>query len=147
MRRLHLIALPLLLCAAPALAQQPKAEVPLEQDMQIPPEMSDPRLANRLVDGLQALSKAFLALPAGDVEAALEGRAATAADSKRTIASETGLTEQQLHRKIDESRPAMQEAHNALMAALPALMKSMSEMGKELDKAAANMPQPGYPKR
>jgi hypothetical protein len=81
------------------------------------------------------------------VEAALEGRPVTAADRKRTVASETGLTERELQRKLDESRPAMQGAQKALMAALPAMMKGFAEARREIEKAASNMPQPGYPKR
>ena len=147
MRSLLLIALPLFVCATPVLAQQPKAEAPLEVDMKIPPEMSDPRLANRLVDALQVLSKAFLALPTGEVQAALEGRPATTADKTRTSASDTRMTEQELRRKLDESRPAIVGAQKALVQALPVMMKSMAEVGKELEKATANMPRPDYPKR
>ena len=143
--RLHLLALPLAAAAAaPVAAQEP---APTADEMRLPPEMSDPRLADRLVDTLQVLSKAFLSLPAGEVEAALEGRPATSADRTRTIASETGLTENELKRKLDESRPAMKGAQKALIAAIPAMMKGFAEAQKEFEKAAANMPQPGYPKR
>jgi hypothetical protein len=147
--RLHLLALPIALAAAPVAAQQPapRAATPSADEMRLPPEMSDPRLADRLVDALQVLSKAFLSLPAGEVEAALEGRPATAAERRRTVASETGLTEGELRRKLDESRPAMHGAQKALMAAIPAMMKGLTEAQKEFEKAAANMPQPGYPKR
>ena len=109
--------------------------------------MSDPRLADRLVDTLQVLSKAFLSVPTGEVEAALEGRPVTSADRKRTVASETGLTERELNRKLDESRPAMHGAQKALMAAIPAMMRGLKEAQKEFEAATANMPQPGYPKR
>ena len=143
--RLHLLALPLAAAAAAPVAAQETA--PTADEMRLPPEMSDPRLADRLVDTLQVLSKAFLSLPAGEVEAALEGRPATSADRTRTIASETGLTENELKRKLDESRPAMKGAQKALIAAIPALMKGFAEAQKEFERAAANMPQPGYPKR
>ena len=142
--RLHLLALPLAVAAAAPVAAQETA--PTADEMRLPPEMSDPRLADRLVDTLQVLSKAFLSLPAGEVEAALEGRPATSADRTRTIASETGLTENELKRKLDESRPAMKGAQKALIAAIPAMMKGFAEAQKEFEKAAANMPQPGYPK-
>ena len=143
--RLHLLALPLAVAAAaPVAAQEP---APTADEMRLPPEMSDPRLADRLVDTLQVLSKAFLSLPAGEVEAALEGRPATSADRTRTIASETGLTENELKRKLDESRPAMKGAQKALIAAIPAMMKGFAEAQKEFERAAANMPQPGSPKR
>ena len=145
MKRFALVALAMVASAAAPVAAQETA--PTADEMRLPPEMSDPRLADRLVDTLQVLSKAFLSLPAGEVEAALEGRPATSADRTRTIASETGLTENELKRKLDESRPAMKGAQKALIAAIPALMKGFAEAQKEFERAAANMPQPGYPKR
>jgi len=142
--RLHLLALPLIAAAVPVTAQ---STPPAADEMRLPPEMSDPRLADRLVDTLQVLSKAFLSVPTGEVEAALEGRPVTSADRKRTVASETGLTERELNRKLDESRPAMHGAQKALMAAIPAMMRGLKEAQKEFEAATANMPQPGYPKR
>ena len=144
--RFHLFALPLLLVAGPALAQS-APNPPAADDLRIPPELGDPALANRLVDTMQALSKAFLSLPVGEAEAALQGRPATAADKRRTVASESGMTEGELKRKIDESRPMMIASQRALMAALPAMMKGLKDAQKEFDRAAANMPRPDYPKR
>ena len=140
--RIQLIALPLALCAAPAFAQSPA-----DEDMGVPQELKDPRLSGKLVDAMQALSKAFLDLPVGEVEAAIEGRPVTQADRRRTVASESGMSERELNRKIEASRPAMQGAQKALANAVPVVMRHMSEMGKELDKAAANVPRPDYPKR
>ena len=142
--RPHLIVLSLAAIAAPAVAQQTASPA---DEMRLPPEMSDPRLADRLVDTLQVLSKAFLSVPTGEVEAALEGRPVTPADRKRTVASETGLTERELNRKLDESRPAMHGAQKALMAAIPAMMRGLKDAQKEFEAATANMPQPGYPNR
>jgi hypothetical protein len=142
--RLHLLVLPLAAIAAPVAAQQ---AAPSAEEMQLPPEMSDPRLADRLVDTLQVLSKAFLSVPTGEVEAALEGRPVTSADRKRTVASETGLTHGELNRKIEESRPAMHGAQRALIAAIPAMMRGLKDAQKEFEAATANMPQPGYPKQ
>jgi hypothetical protein len=142
--RLHLIALMLAATAAPAAAQE---VAPSADDVRLPKEMSDPRLADRLVDTLQVLSKAFLSVPTGEVEAALEGRPVTSADRKRTVASETGLTQGELNRKIEESRPAMHGAQKALLAAIPAMMRGLKDAQKEFEAATANMPQPGYPKR
>ena len=142
--RFHLFVAPLALLAATAAAQTaPQPAPPAADDLSIPPELGDPALANRLVD----TSKAFLALPVGEAEAALEGRPATAADKRRTVASESGMTEGELRRKIDESRPMMIASQRALMAALPAMMKGLREAEKEFDRAAANMPRPDYPKR
>lgn len=147
--RLHLLALPIALASAPAFAAPPRPAAPpsTAEDMRLPPELSDPRLAGRLVDAMQVLSKAFLNLPVGEVEAALDGRVATAAEKARTVASETGMTEGELRKKLDESRPAMEASQRALVAALPAMMKGLADAQKELERAAANMPRPDYPKR
>ena len=115
--------------------------------MAIPPEMSDPRTTDRLVDAMKVLSKAFLELPIGEVEAALNGRPATAADRGRTVRSETQMSERQLQQQIEQARPMMQASMRALMSALPAIMKGMSAAAGEMEKATANLPQPGYPKR
>ncbi|MCH8616361.1 hypothetical protein LZ016_09650 [Sphingomonas sp. SM33] len=144
--RFHLLALPFALAAAPALAQAAPAPSPSD-DLRIPRELSDPALANRLVDTMQALSKAFLNLPVGEAEAALQGRPATAGDKRRTVATESGMSERELKQKIDESRPMMIASQRALMAALPAMMKGLKDAEKEFDRAAANMPRPDYPKR
>jgi hypothetical protein len=140
--RCHLIALPLLLCAAPVQAQSPA-----KQDVRLPQELKDPQLTGRLVDAMQVLAKSFLDLPVGQVEAAMNGRPVTQADRRRTVASETGMSERELQRKIEESRPAMEGAQKALVDAIPVLMRHMSEMGKELEKVGANVPRPDYPKR
>ena len=145
--RFYLLAVPIAVAAAPVAAQPSPSRAPQAEEMRLPPEMSDPRLANRLVDALQILSKTFLSIPTGEVEAALEGRQVTAADRGRTVASETGLTQRELTRKLDESRPMMVAGQKALIAAIPAMMKGLTEAQKEIEKAAANMPQPGYPKR
>jgi hypothetical protein len=51
------------LAATPAAAQPAPA---------IPPELSDPAVADKLGNVMQSLSNAFLNLPVGEVQAALE---------------------------------------------------------------------------
>ena len=140
--RLHLMLLPLAFAATPAAAQSADAAIPA-----IPPELSDPRNADKLVDAMKVMSGAFLDLPVGEVEAALSGRPATAADKKRTVRSETRMSERELQQQIEQGRPMMQAGMKALMAALPSMMAGLSEAGKELEKATSNLPQPGYPKQ
>ena len=82
--RLSLLVMPVVAIAAPALAAPPP------ENIQIPPQLSDPQLADRLTDTMVALSKTFLNLPVGDVEAALDGRKPTSADKHRTVRTETG---------------------------------------------------------
>ena len=144
--RFALIALPLTVLASPALAQQ--APPPAAPDtFQLPPELMDPKWADRLTDAMVAISKVFLELPVGEVEAAIEGRQPTAADKRRTVRSETKMSERELRQQIEASRPAMHAGMKALVSSLPAMMKGMAEAQKELERAATNIPQPGYPKR
>ena len=144
--RAALIALPLVVLASPALAQSAPPSAPPEA-IQVPPELMDPKWADRLTDAMVAMSKVFLELPVGEVEAAIEGRQPTQADKRRTVRSETKLSERELRQKIEEGRPAMQAGMKALAAALPAMMKGLSEAQREMERATANIPRPDYPKR
>ena len=139
--RVSLLLVPAAFFAAPA-AAQPAAPPP-----QVPQELFDPALTDRLTDALQVMSKSLLDLPVGEVQAALEGRQPTAADRRKTVRSESRMSERDLSRKIDDARPQMQAAMRAMSRALPAMMKGLTEAGAELEKATANLPQPGYPKR
>ena len=133
------LILPLALISAPAAAQPAPPE--------IPQELLDPAWADRLTDAVQVLSKSLLDMPIGEVEAAMQGREPTAADRRRTVRSETRMSERELSQQIEAARPQMQAAMKAMSAALPAMMKGLSEAGRELEKATANLPQPGYPKQ
>jgi hypothetical protein len=141
--RLALIALPLAVMTSPALAQA----APAAEAIQLPPELTDPKWADRLTDAMAAMSKAFLDMPVGKVEAAIEGRQPTAADKRRTVGSETKMSEREIRQQIEETRPAMQAGMKALAAALPAMMKGMSEAQREIERATANVPRPDYPRR
>jgi hypothetical protein len=109
--------------------------------------MTDMRWADRLTDTMVAMSKAFLNLPVGEVEAAVEGREPTAADRRRTLRNETGMTERDVRQQIDATRPAMQAGMRAVSAAMPSIMKGLADAKQELDRASANLPRPDYPKR
>lgn len=143
--RAAFLILPLAAVAAPAFAAPPAARPP--ETMKLPPELTDPRTADRLTDAMEAMSKAFLDLPVGEVEAALQGRQPTTADKGRTVASETGMTDQQLRAEIDRARPQMQAGLKAVATALPAMMKSLSEAQRALEQATANLPRADYPRR
>jgi hypothetical protein len=136
-----LILVPLAVLASPAAAQ------PAESRIEIPKELTDPAWADRLTNVLQVLSKSMLELPVGEVEAALEGRQPTAADKRKTVRTETRMSERELGQQIEAARPMMQGAMKAMTSALPAMMKGLEAAGQEMEKATANLPQPGYPKR
>ena len=142
--RALLIALPALLVAAPLAAQTQ----PPPADRQIPPELSDPAVADQLTRAMVPLSKALMDLPLGEIEAALAGRTPTEADRRKKVRDEIGPDgERELAAQIAASGPQMRAMQKALVASLPAMMGALSGIGKELERAVANMPDPTYPKR
>ena len=150
--RVQLMLIPLLACAAPVAAQAPAQPQPAPRPQpDIQRVLNDPAMADRLANVLQVLSKSFLDLPVGGVQAALEGRQPTAAERKLTV-RDVGRRddpdfERDLQRHIAQSGPIMRHSMKALSEALPAMMKSMEEAGKALERASASMPDPTYPKR
>ena len=139
----------LLLLASPALAQP--AAPPSPETIQIPPELTDPAMADRLGAMMHSLSKAFLDMPIGEVQAAVEGRPANRADRRRTLRdlgrSQDPDFERNLQRQLADSRGAMRSGMQAMATALPAMSKALSEVAREMEKATANLPSPTYPKR
>ena len=139
--RAFLIALPLALCATPTMAAP-------ESIPQIPRELSDPAMADKLTRMLGPLMKAMMELPIGEIEAAIAGREPTAADKSRRVRDQLGPDGQkELEANIARAGPQMQAMQKALVASLPALMGALSGVEKELEKATANLPDPTYPKR
>jgi hypothetical protein len=140
--------LPLLICAAPALAQPAAAPA---QAVQVPPQLTDPATADKLGRAMQSLSKAFLDLKVGEVQAALEGREATAAERKLTVRElerrKDPNFDRDFQRQIAQSKPMMEQSMKALQSALPAMMQGLAQAQQAIERAAANMPDPTYPKR
>ena len=135
--RTALALLPLTLLATPAVAAPPP---------QVPPQLSDPATIDRLTNAMQALSHAMMNLPVGQIQAAVEGRPVTPADRNRTLRDiEPGL-DRDVQAQIAQARPRMQASMKALSEAMPAMMQSLHEAKKALDRAEANMPDPNYPK-
>jgi hypothetical protein len=139
--RLYLIAAPLVLTASAAFAAPSPPEPPIE----IPPQMTDSHFIDRLMDMSDALSKAFLNLKVGEIEAAAAGRQPTAADRDRTVGQAVRLSPQELERQMAEARPRMEAASQALARELPKISRSLSEVARTLKRAADNMPQPYDP--
>ena len=134
--RIRLLLVPLSLCAAPAIAQ------PMPVPPQVPPEAVD-----RAADAMQSLSKAFLDLPVGDVQAAVEGRKPTSADRRRTVASETGLSARELQQRIAAARPQIEQSVSAINRALPEITDDLKRAQQSIERALSNMPDPNYPRR
>ncbi len=148
------------LVASPAAAQQSPQQQPQQHQRQqsvvamptqLPAELTDPSLPGKLARMMQAMSKTFLNLPVGEVEAAMEGRKPTAADRRRTVRQagreDDPNFERNFQQQLANSQPMMEASMKALVAALPAMMQGMGAAAKELEKATANMPSPTYPKK
>ena len=149
MRALMVLA-PLALLAAPAAAAEPERD----SDFEIPAELTDPAMAETLGRMLGSLTKVMMDLPVGEVQAAVEGREPTAADKSRTLRDMAGRDpdfERNVERQVAAAVPRMQAGMKAMAGSLPAIARSLEaaaeQMEGSLDRATANMPTPGYPKR
>ena len=148
--RVLAVLFPLALVAAPAEAAEPQRD----SDVQIPAEMTDPAMAETLGEMLGTLTRAMMDVPVGEVQAAVEGREPTAADKQRTIRDLAGRDpnfERRVEQQVRQAVPRMQASLKAMAASLPAMAKALEkaagEMEAGIDRATANLPQPGYPKQ
>ena len=138
--RKFLFAIPLLLAAAPACA----APAP-----QLPPELSDPAMADKLGRVAGVLTKSLMDLPVGEVEAAIQGRPATPADRAKRVRDEVNdpYIEQRVAAEAAQSGRMMQAASKALVTSLPSIMGALGQVQDEIERAVANIPDPTYPRR
>ena len=146
--RISLALLPLSLCAAPAFAQATPATVPA---IAIPPQLADPATADKLADAMQSMSRAFLGLKVGGVEAALEGRKPTRAERNVTVRDlarhDDPDFDRHFQQRIAAARPMIRQGMQALNEALPPMMEGLAQAQQSLERAIANMPDPNYPRR
>ena len=140
--RAALFILPMLLSAAPAMAAP--RDVP-----QLPPELSDPRMADQLGRVAGVLTRSLMNLPVGEMEAAIEGRPVTPADRARTVRDSVGdpYLDRRIAAEAAQTGRTMQAAGKALAASLPAIMAAIDQARGELERAVGNMPDPTYPRR
>jgi hypothetical protein len=139
---MRILIVPLSLLAAPAIAA-PEASG-LEQALR------DPATAERIDRSLSALTDALLDLKVGGVKAALDGRTATPAEQSLTLRDlerKEGRDPEAIRRHVREAGPALTKGIQALADAIPAMTKALGDIEKAVERAAANMPDPSYPKR
>ena len=136
------LALPLLAAPLPVAAQQ-------AQSPQIPRELSDPAMADKLGKMMGTLTRALMDLPVGELEAAIEGREPTPADRTRKVRDQIGgpEAERDVEASVAASGRQVQAMSKALVASLPTIMRSLEGLERELERATANLPDPTYPKR
>ncbi|MDV3257013.1 MAG: hypothetical protein LOX97_04365 [Sphingomonas sp.] len=135
------LLLPLMLVPAPALA------APGRQNL--PAELSDPAVADQLGRMMGALTRSLLDMPVGELEAAVEGREPSAEDRKRKLGDHVGGPEaaREVEARVSASGRQMQAMTRALVDSLPTIMESLENIEREIERRAANLPDPGYPRR
>jgi hypothetical protein len=137
------ILMPLLICAAPALAQQPLPP--------LPPQLTDPTTVARVADTAQAVTDALLNMRVGDVRAAVEGRQPTPAERRMTVGDlarrDDPDFDRHLHQDIARGGARVQQSMRAVNQALPAVMQALVDAQRSIDRAIANLPDPTYPRR
>jgi hypothetical protein len=142
--RFTLSILPLFLLAAPATAAPDEAP-------QLPRELTNPALGEKMGRMAGVLSKALLDLKVGEVAAIAEGRDASPEDKNRTlrdiVVGGDPDAERRLEQQVAASGPAIQKGMAAMARALPAIIGALENVGEEMERATANLPQPGYPRR
>jgi hypothetical protein len=146
--RTTLLIIPLLLSATPALAQ---AGPTPQETSEVQRVLRDPATVDKLTNTMRAMSDAFLNLPVGEVEAAIDGRKATPAEKRLTVRDRARQDDPNFDRnfqsQIAQARPMIENGINALSSALPAMTQALQQASKAIERAAANMPDPTYPKR
>jgi hypothetical protein len=130
------------------LAASPAAAAP--DTSAIEQALRDPATAQKIDRSMEALTNALLDLKVGELQAAVEGRQPTPADRALTVRElerRGGGDPEAIRRQIREAGPAIAKGMNALASALPAMTGALEDLEKALEKVAANVPDPAYPKR
>lgn len=153
-----LLLIPVLAFAAPVMAQ---AVPPAPSPYYVPPAktqgvgdmgrvMSDPTLPETAGRMAGAVTRAVMNLPIGELAAAIEGRPVGPGDRQRTLGGEIGDApgmDRAIERQVANGAGAVQASAQAMQRALPAILAALGQAAAEIDRAAANLPSPTYPRR
>ena len=138
-----LFALPLVLTAAPASAQSARIE--------LPPVAIDPGTVAQLAGAAQAMSDAVLDFHVGGLKAALDGRDPTPAERHMTVRDlarkKNPNFDRDLDRQVATVGPKVMQTVAQVNRAMPALQQAVDEAQASIDRIAANLPDPTYPRR
>ncbi|GAC1574688.1 MAG: hypothetical protein NVS3B5_05140 [Sphingomicrobium sp.] len=117
----------------------------------VPPQLLDPAMPAQLGRMASALTEAFMNLPVGELEAAVEGRPATLSDRRKTVGSVARRhhpdIEHDIQRQVASSAGAVQSGAQAMQRAMPVIGNAIGQAAAEIDRATANLPSPFYPVR
>ena len=136
------IALPLVLAPVPALAAPKVAP-------RLPPELSDPAMADKLGKVAGVLTRSLMDLPVGELEATIQGREPTVADRNRRVRDAIGgpQAERRVEAQVAQSGRQMQAMSKALVDSLPSIMGALEELETRMERVTANLPDPTYPRQ
>jgi hypothetical protein len=138
--RESLFAICLMAVSTSAIAAPPR------EPIRIPPELTDPATADRIAGMAQALSKAFLDLPIGEVQAAAEGRRATPQERRMTVRDLGRRDNPDFDRNVDQqiakAGPAIRQGIDAMNRSLPAIDRALTDAAEQLRIVAENLPRP-----
>ena len=136
------LMIPALFAATPA-AAQPVVSPQIER------AIADPALPGQLGDVAAAVTRAVMALPVGEIEAAVEGRTASPGDRRRTVGDKLGGNgmDRAIGRQVAQQTGRMQQSAQAMARALPAIERALADAVAPIDRATANLPDPTYPYR
>lgn len=146
---------PLIAFATVAMIAAPAAAAPGDKDQyQIPPQLTDPAMAERLGQMLASMTKVMMDMPVGGLQAAVQGREATEEEKRRTVRDMAGggpNLERDVEAQVAQAVPRMQAGMKAMASSLPGMMKALEKAAQDMEasiaRGTANLPQPGYPKR
>lgn len=126
--------------ATPAAAQPAPAP-------QLPPEITDGRMIDQLGSVTEAVARAVMNLPVGELEAAIENRPVTREDRNRTVRSVTGMSDREISESVERGTAATKAGTQAMVRALPVITEALNRIGDDLARAVANLPSPTYPRQ
>ena len=120
--------------------------------VQLPPQLTDPATGDKLanVDAGAVAAHSSTCPSARSRPRSRAGRRLqpTGSLTVRELARRDDPNfDRNLERRIAEARPKIQASMRALATALPQVMQGLRQAREAIERAAANMPDPNYPKR
>jgi len=113
----------------------------------LPPEIASGQVVDQLQPVLRAVAHAFLDLPVGEIQAAVENRPVRPEDRHTRIRDVAGVDERQLDREIAEGSGTMKAGTQAIARSLPAITRALDQASSEIARTVNNLPSPTYPRR
>ncbi len=125
--------------ATPAVAQP--------MPSQLPPVIASGQVVDQMQPVLRAVAHAFLDLPVGEIQAAVENRPVRPEDRNRRVRDVAGVDERQIDREIAEGSGTLKAGTQAMARSLPVITRALNEASDEIARAVNNLPSPTYPRR